>query len=185
MIDHKRNRVVAQFDTTWFVVCLSGICFVVFRYSYLDHRILGWCPYFFCFLYSSVDSWYCISFLITYGARLQDTLNMRLSRNSSGLLCQKERACSHVPDLTDVVTHFLLTEEQLKLIIIIIIRWTHSSCEDDDIKKFFKRRFTLSSYKHARHQSRNKSRDRFFHQRKARSSSSTSFLMTLNDSKWG
>ena len=44
---------------------------------------------------------------------------------------------------------------------IIIIRWTDSSFEDDDIKKYINRRFTLSSHKLARHQSRTKSHDTF------------------------
>ena len=48
---------------------------------------------------------------------------------------------------------FFTIEDQLKHIII-IKRWTHSSYEDDDIKRYMKRRLTLSSHKRARHQSR-------------------------------
>ena len=48
---------------------------------------------------------------------------------------------------------FFTIEDQLKHIII-IKRWTHSSYEDDDIKRYMKRRLKLSSDKLARHQSR-------------------------------
>ena len=47
--------------------------------------------------------------------------NMRLSRNSSSLLCQKKRACSQVSDLTAVVTHFLQSK----------ISWSTSSSSTD------------------------------------------------------
>ena len=168
---------------TWTESCRSStrydliICQHVFcclSRSHLDHRILEWCPIFFCFLYSSVDSWYYTSFLIPYGARLQDILNMRLSRNSSSLLCQKERACSHVPDLTAVVTHYLQSKNS----------WSLSSSSDGHIhpvKTMISRDISCDDSRCHRinlHDiSQGTNHVTHFHQRKDRSSSSKSILM--------
>ena len=76
---------------------------VVFRARILIIEFSQWCPSFFM-LYLLISRVLILHLKIAYGARLQDTLNMRQSRDSSSLLCQKECACSHVSDLSAVVT---------------------------------------------------------------------------------
>ena len=89
-VGHRQGRPVAQLDTNWFVIYFCRDEFWCLTRSYLDNRILDWCP---DLSTSLLVKRILISYpiLTRYGTRLQDTLKMRSQRNSSSLLSQKER----------------------------------------------------------------------------------------------
>ncbi len=108
-------------------------------------------------LRSSLEFWYRIPIFYNIWSEIKELFKNEMT---------KKFVTSFVSDETCLTTcfwsnHFrwLFQIKWQLTCVIILYKWMHSSCENDNIKRCIKRRFILASYELTRHQSRFKSSD--------------------------